>query len=383
MTTFGANEVYQELGVRRVINAQGNRTDLGGSIVAKTISKAMDDANEHYVEMRELLDKSGDYIASTLGVEAAYVTSGCAAALTLSTAACLTGVDLDKRAPLPNTTGMKNEVLIQKKQRYPYDRCFTLTGATLVEVGDENGCTLKQLEAAINANTVAVAYLARRDWDSSVVPLEEAVTMAHKNGTPVIVDAAAQVYPLDYFRQIAQSADLVCFGAKYLGAPHSTGIVCGKRERVEAVAAHGFIGFETWGSKAVGRPMKVDRQEVIGVVAALKLWISMNHEDRLLTYDTKFAAIQKALQEIPYADAEIVPTQSTWPFRLEVVLNTPVLGINSKQLRKELDEGNPRIRVGVRGDDTITINVHELNEGEEKIIVDRLRNILTKYDQAS
>ena len=245
MTIFSGGNVYEKLDVRRVINAMGNQTVLGGSSPSDAVREAMEHANVSYVEMEELLSKSGEFIAKTLGTEAGYVTAGCAAAMALSAAACMTGNDSEKIYQLPDTSGMKNEILIQRKQRYSYDRCYTVTGAKLLEVGDDQGCTEQQLAEAIGPNTAAVAYFIQKDWDDSVLSLDEVVRIAHENDVPVIADAASQNYPLDYMIGNANAADLVCFGAKYFGAPHSTGFLCGKKELVDAAIANGFIGFHT------------------------------------------------------------------------------------------------------------------------------------------
>ena len=151
--------VYEEMGVRPVINAQGNRTVIGGSSISRAIAEARDEANERYVAMEELLDKSGEYIARLVGTEAAYVTAGCCAALALSACACLAGNDPDKMAQLPDTSEMANEIIVLQAQRYSYDRCYTVSGARLVPVGDDQGCTAEQIEAAIGPRTAAVAYL--------------------------------------------------------------------------------------------------------------------------------------------------------------------------------------------------------------------------------
>jgi L-seryl-tRNA(Ser) seleniumtransferase len=373
---FAGGHVYERLGVRPVINAQGNGTVLGGSTPPKAVLEAMDEANLSFVEMRELLEKAGEYIAGVLGTEAAFVTSGCAAALTLSTAACLAGTDLEKIGRLPDTTGMKNQVLIQKKQRYGFDRCYTIPGSKLVEVGDENGCTPEQLDEAIGPDTAAIAYYVEPFWDSSVVSLEEAVRVAHARGVPVIADAASQIYPLDYFRSTAQAADVVCFGAKYFGAPHSSGVVAGTRELVDAVVAQGFIAYHLTGRRSFGRPMKLDRQEVVGVVSALDGWFSMNHEDRFLQYDRRFSAIQQGLRGVHGLEAKVVRNHRFFQHTLHVVVDTGAVGKSAQQITDELDAGNPRIWVGVEGENTITVNVHTLNDGEEATIVDRLRDAL-------
>ena len=368
--------VYEELGVRPIINAQGNRTVVGGSSISRAIADARDEANERYVPMEELLEKSGQYISELLGTEAAYVTSGCCAALALSAAACIAGNDPEKMARLPDTTGMKREIIIQQNQRYSYDRCYTSSGAKLVAVGDDDGCTPEQLEAAIGPDTAAIAYLIRAEADGSIVSLEETVEIAHKHGLPAIADAAAQLYPLDYFVRNAQSADLVCFGGKYMGAPHSTGFLCGKKELVDSAVEQGFIGFQTGGGKAIGRPMKVDRQDVVALIAAVKTWLSMNHEDRLLGYDATLSVVQRALRGIPGVEARIVQHKHYYGVTLNVVLDTDALGKTAEQVVKELDEGEPRIWVLTVGDDTVTVNAHALNKGEEQMVADRLSEVL-------
>ena len=373
----GSQGVYEELGVRPIINAQGNRTVIGGSSISKAIAEARDEANEHYVPMEELLEKSGEYVARLVGAEAAYVTSGCCAALALSACACLAGNDTDRMAQLPDTSGMPNEIIIQHAQRYSYDRCYTVSGARLVPVGDDHGCSAEQIEAAIEPNTAAIAYLIRADVDDGCVPLEEAVEIAHRNGLPAIADAAAQLYPLDYFLRNAQSADLVCFGGKYMGAPQSTGFLCGRKDLVQSAVDQGFIGFQTGGGRAIGRPMKVDRQDVVALVAAAKAWMTMNHEDRLLGYDARLSVVQRALRGIPGVESKIDRVSQYYGVSLDVSLDTAGVGKTVHQVARELDEGEPRIWV-MTGDseDSFKVNAHALNEGEEQIVADRLSQVL-------
>ena len=378
MNAERATDIYEKLGVRPVINAQGGVTDLGGSMLTPGVKRAMDEVGKSFVEMRELLEKSGEYIANILGVEAAYITSGAAAALTLSTAACIAGSARKNIERLPDTTAMKNEVVIQKKQRYGFDRCYAYPGGKLVEAGDESGCTPAQLEAAIGPNTAAVAYLVMADGDSSVVSLEDTVELAHDHNVPVIADGAWQIWPLDYFLKTAQSADLVCFGAKYLGAPHSTGIVCGKKDLVDAVAANGFIA----SVRSFGRPMKVDRQEIVGAAVAVENWFAMDHEKRLKGWEEKFSTIERGLEGIAGVRTERFSHATNYlRVALHVVLDTGVLGKNTEQVARELDSGNPRIAVLFAGmhpldEGTIEIRAYNLYDGEERVIADRLRGVL-------
>ena len=370
------NDVYDELGVRIVINAQGNRTVLGGSSPYGEVRSAMDTANQHYVEMEELLEKAGRYIAEFLGTERAYVTSGAGAALALSAAACIAGDDQEKIAQLPDTTGMKSEILIQRTHRYSYDRCLTSTGGSLVEVGDDDGCTAEQLEEAIGSNTAAVAFLTKPDQHENSLPIEDAVRVAHAKGVPVIADAAAQNYPAEVFRRNAQSADLVVFGAKYLGAPHSTGFVCGKKDLVDAAVAQGFIAFQTEGGNAIGRPMKVDKDGVIAVVTAVRAWLTMNHEDRLMAVEAKLSTIQQGLRGIPNLETDLQQVAQYWGHSLVLNVDKDTLGKTAHAVAEELAEGDPRIFLTAADDSTITVNAHALNDGEEEIVAEHLRNAL-------
>lgn len=372
------NDVYDELGVRVVINAQGNRTVLGGSSPWGEVRAAMDTANQHYVEMEELLEKSGRYIADFLGSEGAYVTSGAGAALALSAAACIAGDDQDKIAQLPDTTGLKSEILIQKTHRYSYDRCLTSTGGKLVEVGDDDGCTAGQFEEAIGPNTAAVAFLVQPDQHENSLLIEDAVRIAHGKGVPVIADAAAQNYPAEVFRGNAQAADLVCFGAKYLGAPHSTGFVCGKKDLIDAVVAQGFIAFQTDGGNSIGRPMKVDRNGVIAVTTAVKTWLTMNHEDRLMGVEAKLSTVQHGLRGIPNLKTDLQQVAQYWGFSLVLNLDTEALGKTAQAVADELADGDPRIFLTADDDSTITVNAHALNDGEEEIVAEHLRNALLR-----
>ncbi len=370
-------DVYTKLGVRPVINAWGVATELGGWTPTPSVQAAMNAASEYHVEMTELLSRSGNFIADRLGVEAAYVTSGAAAAQALSVAACMAGRDQDRILQLPDTTGLKNEVLIQKRNRYMFDRCFTLTGAKLVEVGDDRGTSEVELEAAIGARTAAVAFWIQPPLDDAIVPLNRTVEIARANGVPAIADACSQIYPLEYMRENAQSADLVVFGAKYMGAPHSSGFVCGNRELIETVAAQSFVAFHYDGSHAVGRAMKVDRQEIVGVVTAVDDWFTMNHEDRILTYEQRFDNIVKRVRGIPGIRTERVEIPHYVPYMLHIIIDKNINSFSAEDIRTKMDAGNPRIWVGTKGDDTITAVVNTLNEGEDIVFAERLAEALS------
>lgn len=373
--------VYEELGVRAGINARGNQTLLGGSTPPPEVQAAMDEANSAYIVFEELLRKSGEFIAETLGTEAAFVTSGAAAAIALGSAAALAGDDREKMGKIPDTSGMKNEFVFQKCQDYSYKRCFTIPGGVVVEVGDEEGCTPGQLEAGIGPNTVAIAYFENGRWGDDVVSVDEARDIAHRRGLPLVVDAASQIYPLDHFQRVSQAGDVVAFGAKYFGSPHSTGICAGKADLVESAFQQNFIGFEIAGQKGFprtfGRPFKTDRSEVIGVVAALRRWFTMNHEDRLAMEDAKRNVIAGALSGVPGVSTVIPREPPIGPtIAIHIVVDESVVGKSARQAIDELESADTPIWLGARDDKSISVGVQVLTDEQAQVVADRLKETL-------
>ena len=238
MTSTVSSGVFEQLGVVPVINARGNNTVLGGSTPSARVKRAMQDAERYYVDMQELLERSGQAIAAMLECEAAYVTPGAAAALALGAAACMAGSDPERISRLPDTTGMRNTVLLQRGHRYHYQRAVTVPGAHLVEVDD--------LAAGLGDNVAAVLFPAHLDGAPGTLSLEKVIDLAHGKNVPVIVDAAGRIYPIERFKSYTRlGADLVAFGAKYIGALNASGILCGRADLVSAATLHSFIGFET------------------------------------------------------------------------------------------------------------------------------------------
>jgi D-glucosaminate-6-phosphate ammonia-lyase len=366
-------QVYGQLGVRPVINATGgHRTLLGGSTLSPAVRQAMEDANRYYVDMEDLLDKSGQIVAGLLGAEAAYITSGCCAALALGTAACMAGSDPERIGRLPDVSGMRYEVLIQKGQRYKYDRCVTSSGARLVEVGDASGTSSEQIEAAIGERTVAILYRAP-DGDPGVVSLDRVIQVARQHHIPVIVDAAGQVYPLERLKlYTAMGVDLVGYGAKYFGAPNSTGVLCGRKDLVQAAALHGFVGFEASPHRTFGRPMKLDRQEIVAVVVALREWMAMDHQARFEGYARRVRQLQDGLGDVPHI--ELVPDGSPVT-GLRVLLDEGALGKTAVEVAGALQDGDPSIWVRSH-QGAIVVSVVTLMDGDEAVIAGRLKELL-------
>ena len=367
-------EVYADLGLVPVINARGNQTLLGGSTVPDEVREAMDAANRYYVVMEDLFAATGRVIAELLECDAAYVTSGCAAALALGTAACIAGDDESKVSKLPHTEGMKNKVVIQGTQRYKYEHAPTVVGTTLVQAGDADGVTPAQLEKAIGPDTAAVLFVGHLDSVDGIVPLDQVIEIAHGHGVPVLVDAAQQIYPIERMRMWTKmGADLVCFGAKYFGSPHSSGILCGREDLVASAVRQGFIGFEL-GASSIGRPFKLDRGEVIGVVHALRRWLSMNHEERIAVAQTKLDTIAAVVEGKPGISVSATPGALIGASAL--CLNfEPESGLTAESVIESLRDGDPSIVVGEEGD-TVFFNPNTLLDGDAEVVAERLASIV-------
>ena len=370
-------QLYRDLGCTPVINAAGNQTVLGGSRLAPAVQEAMIAANRHYVEMEELFLQTGETIAQLVGAEASFVTPGCGAALALSAAACMSVGDPVKMEQLPDTQGIANDFLFQARQHYHYERCLTIFGGNLVMVGDSNGTSADQLEAAIGENTAGIHFFASGDEDPSIVDLDAVVKVAASHNIPVIVDAAYQVYPLDRFAYYTQSgASLVGFGAKYFGACNSTGILAGKKELVDAAFLHSFIGFETSEYETLGRPLKLDRQEIVAVMVGLKEWFALDHNARIAEHWVKADKIADALRSIPHIKTRRHIEDNSLSNGVMLTLDEHALGKTAAAIIDALKEGDPSI--WTRGQQNrIRIAVAHLVEDEMDIVIMRLRELLS------
>ena len=380
MTSRTAN-LYRQLGVKRVINARGSTTIVGGSMLSEEVLAAIDEANRQYVEMEELLEKSGQATAELLETDAAMITSGCFAALVLGAASIMTGKDPDKISRLPDTTNMRNEFLLQKKMRYHYDRCISVAGGKLIEVGDEDGTTAEDLEAAMGPDTAGILYFAQEEDTEGILTIPQVVDTAKRNDLPVLIDAAAEVYPLERMTGVAKSgADLVCFSGKYVGSAQSSGILCGRKDLIEAASLNNFIAYEADGTEsygnAIGRGYKIDRQEVIATVVALREWMTMNHEDRFAIQERRIQTIESALKGLPNVTTEHIWERQGHSMHLRITLDEEALGKKHESIQEELRRGDPCIWIGMQ-QESLRVRVHNLMEGEDQVVAERLQQLLS------
>jgi len=360
-----ATDIYAELGIERVINGRGNQTVLGGSRLSPRVLAAMRTANASFVDMENLLTRVGEIVSETLSCEAAYPTSGCAAAIALGTAACMTGDDPALIAKIPDTTGMPNQVVIQSVHRNAYDRMPSVAGAQLVEV-DALG-----FESALTDKTAAIYFTASFETREGSLRLSEVIEMAHARDIPVILDAAGQVSPPSLMDEtIATGADLIGFGAKYFGAPNSTGLLCGRRDLVHAATLHGFIGFENRGGQAFGRGYKLDRGEAVALVEALREWRNGGYEATRRSATERATSIARDLCHVPGITAR-ANAERYW---VEVTFDTAVPH-TADTVAATLRSGHPPIWARVE-DTMLALATNTLTKDDQAILVRRFAEIL-------
>jgi uncharacterized pyridoxal phosphate-dependent enzyme len=365
-------DIYDELGVRKVINGNATLTRLGGSLMPPVVLEAMEEAAKHFVDIDELQEKAGKKIAEWTHNEAAYVSCGAAAGIVLSTAACMAGTDEAMRERLPDTTGMKNEVIVHKCGRVVYDFAIRQTGGLLVEIGDEKGATAAELEAAIRARTAAIFVFYKSLQMDGQVPLEEQIRIAKKHNVPLIVDAAAQLPPVESLWRFNQmGADLTLFsGGKGLCGPQSSGLILGRRDLIEACAFH--AGPRPF----IGRPMKAGKEEIVGLMTAVRWYLDLDHPTLLQTYEDQVAWIVAAFEgSKTVSPRRSFPSEAGQPMpRAELTFGEK---ISRDELLEQLMAGSPAISLAASGDHGVFINPQTLQPGEEKIVVERIKEALS------
>jgi uncharacterized pyridoxal phosphate-dependent enzyme len=371
-------DIYDQLGIKKVINGAATLTRLGGSIMPPEVLEAMTEASRHFVDIDELQATVGAQIAEWTHNEAAYVSCGAAAGLVLSAAACIAGTDPDKRARLPYTDGMANEVIVHKHNRVGYDFAVRQAGATLVEIGSEAGTTADEMERAINDRTVAILYFYNVNRMPGLVPLEQGIEIARRRGVPLIVDAAAQIPPVEnLWRFTHMGADLALFsGGKGLCGPQSSGLILGRADLIEACT------FNACPRAFIGRPMKVGKEELVGLMVAVRRYLDLDHEALMRTYEDQVRYAIDAFAGVPHVSARrSFPSEAGQPMpRAEIVLDEDALGLTRDDLLARLSAGSPSIALSPAGASGVYLNPQTLEPGQERIIVERIVEIVSRAD---
>ncbi len=392
--------VYTALGVPTIINAKGPSTRLSGGIMRPEVAEAMALASRHCVDMAVLQARASVVLAEATGAEAGYVTSGAAAGLLLGTAACVTGLDPGRMNRLPDTAGMPSEVVMVRSQRNLYDHALRAAGVRLIEVGLPDryaGAGVRDAEAweiadAIGERTAAVHWVAGAGARPA---LEEVVEVAHAARVPVLVDAAAQLPPADNLRRfIAAGADLVAFsGGKAIGGPQASGILCGRRDLIMAAALQNLdldIFFEQWApppglidknrlkglpQHGIGRACKVGKEEIVGLLTALRLFLEEDSEARRARWLRLMQELADGLRGLAGTEVRLQGQDGMPQVAFEL---QPAARVGALELMHRLETGTPAIFADPFAvhEGWIRFGPMSLKDGEPALIAERVRALL-------
>jgi len=366
-----SRDFFAELGVRPIINAAGTYTKFGGMLTHPEVVAAIAAASDRYARLEDVHLAVGARIAALLECEAALVTSGSAGALTLGTAACLTGEDPERIQRLPDLAGLKSEVVIQRAHRFLYDHAVRACGVRLVEVD-----THDELERAITAQTAMLLFL-NKAAPSGRIPAAEFVAIGKRRGVPTLNDAAADVPPVDnLFTYTRMGFDLVVFsGGKGLGGPQSAGLLLGRRDLIAAARLNTAPYSDT-----LGRGLKVSKEEVIGMMVAVERYLRRDHDADWQTWEAAVSVLRSALEPLPNVQAErFIPAIANQVPHLRVRWRADP-GEPMASVATKLRDGDPSIEVvpAPSEEGTLEIASWTLRPGEAEIVARRLREILAR-----
>ncbi len=378
-------DYYDKLGVRKIVNAAGTYTFLTAAVMPPPVRAAVAQAALHPVRLEELQTKAGEYLATKLRCEAALVAAGAASALTLGTAACVTLGNVGAVAAIPTSMeGLKNEVVVQKTHRYEYDHALRNCGIRFVEVG-----TLDEYEHAFNERTVMAHYF--NAAQVSPISREDWVRVAHAHNVPCFNDAAADVPPIsNLWNYTAMGFDLVTFsGGKGIRGPQNAGLLLGRKDLVETAARNNNPN-----SNTVGRGMKVAKEQIVGMVAAVDWFLAQTDAGMEAEFRKTAERIAMHVQGVPTLTSSIaVPPVANHVPHLLLKYDPGRVKIAPRDVARELREGNPSIELnpftGRNGDhdlpsdeNTIVVGVWMLQPGEDLIVARRLREVLSRAASA-
>ena len=338
--------------------------------MAPEVIQAMNDAARCFVDLPELQQRVSERIAELTHNEAAYVCCGAAAGLVLATAVCVTDGNSDLIHCFPHINHLKNEVIVHHNHRNGYDYAVQQVGVKVIEIGDKNGTQADELRAAISPKTAAIFWFQGAMTSDLNLPLSDVIQIAAEHNIPVVVDAAAQLPPVEnLWRFTEMGAALAIFsGGKDLRGPQSSGLILGKRSLIEAIPQHGNP------NAAIGRPMKVGKEELMGLLAAIERYLKLDHQARDQYCETTVADWCATLNKIDGLTAErAFPNEAGQPLaRCLVTIDAVRCGISRDMVIERLLGGNPAISVAPQGEHQLYLNPMTLEIGEKQIVCERL-----------
>ena len=363
---------YELLGLEPVINASATLTKLGGSVMPEEVVSAMVQASRSFIDLFDLQDQVGRKIAEMTRNEACYVCSGAAAGIALAVASCVTGTNEDLVFDFPKLErAPRTEVIVFKASRNGYDYAVTQTGVTVVEVGSEPA----DLEAAINDRTACIVWFAGRLAENAL-PIEQVVAIAKPRGVPVLVDAAAQIPPqssLWHFTTEVGCTGVIFSGGKGIRGPQSSGLILGTKELIDGVKLNGPP------NHSFGRPMKVGKEELVGLLAAVEYTLAQDEDAIIGEYEEIVHGWMEDLAGLPGITTERrFPSEAGQPHARAIVHVGPEAAKTRDEIVDELWTGNPKIAVSSTNiePDAFGLNPQTLNRDEAEIVSRRIRQIL-------
>ncbi len=358
---------YTKIGLRPLINCRGTYTIVGGSVVLPEVRAALVEASRQYIHLDELSAAVGARLAELMQCEWGLITNGCAAALCQVTAACVAGTDPEKMIRLPDTTGMKDEVIVQKAHRHTYDHAVRMVGVRLLEVE-----TLAELEQAISERT-AMLLMFGDAADRGEISIAQMAAVGNRHGIASFIDAAAE-RPDVPNRYLADGVSAVGYsGGKCLRGPQSSGLVLGRKDLLQAAFLNGAP------HHALGRPMKASKEEVMGLLAAVEMWVRRDHDAEWKEWERRMQVVGDAVADLASVTLQIhQPGRSNVTPILGIAWDAETLGLDGAGVAAALSQGEPRIEV-FHGASSVTVNPYMMEEGEEQIVAPRLRAILTGH----
>ena len=377
--TADSSDVYRRIGLRPIINASGTYTHLGGSLMPQEVIDAMNDAAKHYVPIRDLTLAVGDQIAKLTGNDAALVTTGAAGAIFVGACACIGGDDPDKMKRMPFTDGMKNEVVVQKLHNTGWTRQCEAAGARIVEVEFKD-----QLERAITGKTAMIYFLVadkhfgqfrdQLDAPGGKVSLEECVAISKSTRVPMLVDAAAELPPIENLSfYTKQGVDLVAFsGGKGLRGPQNAGLLLGRKDLVQMAIAYQSP------YSGLGRDLKVSKETMIGMLAAVERYVKVDHQAEWNSWKAQVDLVKSVMDKIPGVETGYVPKEVTNHVpRMFVKWDEKAFNFSREDCFKALQDGEPSV-VALRTPLGVTVVTWMMMPGEEVIVAQRLKEVLKK-----
>ncbi|MGE5569067.1 MAG: aminotransferase class V-fold PLP-dependent enzyme [Rhodospirillales bacterium] len=361
-------DLLKELGVRPFINAAGTYTMLTASLMPPEVIQAWQSAAQQYVRLEELQDAVGRRIASLIGCEAAMVTAGAASALTVGTAACMTGTNPEFIRRLPDTTGMKNEVIIQKSHRYGYDHAVRACGIRFVEVE-----TREELERAAGSRTAMMLFFNAND-PVGKIKVDEFAELGKKLNIPTFNDAAADVPPAENLsRYIKMGYDLVTFsGGKGLRGPQSAGLLLGRKDLIEAARLNTSPNSDT-----IARGHKVNKEEMLAMLVAVESYLKRDHKADWREWEKRVQVIADAVKPIRSVSTEVwIPQIANQVPHLKIRWDQEVVKITVRDVVKQLREGEPSIEVVPGSRTELIVGVWMMQRGDAQVVARRIRQIL-------